>query len=80
MEDSKGNIWFSAENFGVYKYDGTKFTNFTKEDGLATNTIQNIFEDNKGQIWFTTWEGISLYDGTSFMNLSEKEPWAKFSH
>lgn len=76
-EDNHGNIWFSAENFGVYKHDGTKFTQFTKEDGLATNTIQSIFEDNKGQIWFGTWEGISLYDGKTFMDVSDKEPWTK---
>ena len=76
-EDQQGNVWFSAENFGVYRYDGSSFTSFTKEDGLATNTIQHIFEDNKGQIWFCTWEGMSLYTDTTFVDASEKEPWAK---
>ena len=37
----------------------------------------SIFEDNKGQIWFGTWEGISLYDGKTFMDVSDKEPWTK---
>ncbi|MFC5046157.1 two-component regulator propeller domain-containing protein [Aquimarina hainanensis] len=74
-EDTNGNIWFSAENHGVYKFDGTTFTQFTTKDGLATNTIQSIFTDAKGQLWFGTWEGISLYDGKTFMNVSEKESW-----
>ena len=76
-QDGRGNIWFSAENVGVYQYDGTKFTLYTTEDGLATNGILNIFEDHKGQIWLSTWQGISLYDGTKFMNASDKEPWTK---
>ena len=73
--DSLGNIWFSAEGYGVYRYDGADFTRFTTENGLATNVVQSIFEDNKGQLWFGTWQGISISDGHSFMNAKDKEPW-----
>ena len=76
-EDKNGNIWFSAENVGVYRFNGKSFTQFTTKDGLATNTIQSIFEDNKGQLWLGTWSGISLYDGESFFNVTDKEPWTK---
>ena len=75
FEDSKGNIWFTAENIGVYKYDGAKFTLYTTQDGLTTNGVQYIYEDNKGQLWFTTWQGICILDGDKFVNASEKEPW-----
>ena len=62
----------------TYKYkSGKEFTQFTMKDGLATNTIQTIYEDNKGQIWFSTWEGISLYDGKEITDVADKEPWAK---
>jgi len=47
------------------------------KDGLATNTIQTIYEDNKGQIWFSTWEGISLYEGKEITDVADKEPWTK---
>ena len=77
MEDKKGNVWFSAENHGVYRYDGKNFTQFTVQDGLATNTIQHIFEDRKGQIWLSTWKGISVYDGKEITDLADKEPWTK---
>ena len=70
-------IWFSAENFGVNRYDGTEFLQFTAEVGLATNTIQRIYTYKKGLVWFSTWEGISLYDGKEITNVSEKEPGAK---
>ncbi len=29
FEDKTGNIWFSAENYGVYRYNGKEFTQFT---------------------------------------------------
>jgi len=28
-------------------------------------------------MWFSTWEGISLYDGKEITNVAEKEPWTK---
>jgi ligand-binding sensor domain-containing protein len=46
-EDSQGNIWFSAEGYGVYRYDGTNFTQFTTDDGLTTNVVQSILKITK---------------------------------
>ncbi len=31
-EDTKGNLWFSVENHGLYKYDGVQFKNFESEN------------------------------------------------
>jgi ligand-binding sensor domain-containing protein len=39
--------------------------------------VQSILEDHKGQLWFGTWQGISIYDGQKIMNAKEKEPWTK---
>ncbi|MBL0097643.1 MAG: hypothetical protein IPP46_14975 [Bacteroidetes bacterium] len=61
----------------MYRYDGANFTQFTTENGLTTNVVQSILEDNKGQLWFGTWQGISIYDGNNFMNAKDKEPWTK---
>lgn len=74
-EDSHGNIWFTAEGYGVYRYDGTNFKQFTTADGLTSNVTQSIFEDHKGQIWFGSWQGLCIYDGKTFVNAKDKEPW-----
>ena len=74
-EDSKGNIWFTAEGYGVYRYDGKLFKQFTTEDGLTSNVTLSIFEDKKGQIWFGSWQGISIYYGQKISNAKDKEPW-----
>lgn len=43
IEDNTGNIWFAAENVGVYKYDGAKFTLYTTEDGLTSKIMCSAF-------------------------------------
>lgn len=74
-QDSKGNIWFSAEGHGVYRYDGVNFTQYQKENGLTSNVVQTIFEDHKNQLWFGTWQGLCIFDGEKFVDAKLKEPW-----
>lgn len=42
--------------------------NYTTTDGLPHNTINNIFSDSRGFLWFCTDEGLSRFDGYSFTN------------
>ena len=39
---------------------------FSVLDGLASNTISGCVQDSDGLLWFSTWNGISLYDGYQF--------------
>ena len=41
---------------------------FTREDGLANNTLFTIHQDQKGFLWLGTDVGISRYDGVHFHN------------
>ena len=43
-------------------------TFITTSNGLANNTIRYIFQDSKGFIWISTVNGLSRYDGHSFIN------------
>jgi signal transduction histidine kinase/ligand-binding sensor domain-containing protein len=54
FKDKKGNLWFGADNDGVYKYDGRNYYHFSKKQGLGDNNviITAITEDQKGNIWF----------------------------
>ena len=72
-QDRKGNYWFSTYGYGVYKYDGISFTQFSVSDGLADNGVDKILEDSKGDIWFGTRNGgLSKYNGESFVTFSQK--------
>lgn len=42
------------------------FTHYSLEDGLSQNTIMGILQDRKGNMWFSTWDGINRFDGYTF--------------
>ena len=45
--------------------------NYSPANGLLDTRITRIFQDHRGLLYFLTWEGISIYDGQSFENISE---------
>jgi ligand-binding sensor domain-containing protein len=69
LRDKAGNLWFGTTGEGVYRYDGKSFTNFTKKDGLCSNTIFFILEDKTGNIWFGSKKAICRFDGESFTSI-----------
>jgi ligand-binding sensor domain-containing protein len=86
MEDSKGNIWFAKDGYGVSKFNGNSFVHFTKEDGLFSNNVQEITEDKNGHIWFGTRVaekdnpdpnkrfgkgGVQKYNGSKFIDFPD---------
>lgn len=46
--------------------DITEFKHFTIDDGLSQNSVNCIFQDKKGFIWFGTQDGLNRYDGYGF--------------
>lgn len=44
------------------------FDIFTQEDGLPNNQIQCIYQDSRGWIWIGTSQGLTRFDGYSFVN------------
>lgn len=39
---------------------------FSVNDGLAQGNVMNIIQDQKGLIWFSTWNGLNKFDGYTF--------------
>ncbi len=47
------------------------FRNFTAQNGLGSSSVNHIFQDSKGYIWFANQlGGISKFDGRSFITLT----------
>lgn len=44
------------------------FRHFSVEDGLPQNTVNCIIQDLTGFMWFGTKDGLSRYDGYTFLN------------
>ena len=43
-----------------------RFRHITNEEGLSTNYVTSITQDDKGFMWFGTQDGLNKYDGYSF--------------
>ena len=48
------------------------FVHYTPKDGLISNQIKNIYQDSKGRLYFTSINGLSVYDGSRFINYTSK--------
>lgn len=59
-------------NAGTYA-SAIYFRHFLPENGLADPAVISICQDSLGRIWFGTENGISIYDGTSFLSIKPGE-------
>ncbi len=46
---------------------------FTESDGLPQSTITCVTQDKKGYIWISSWNGLSRYDGYTFLNFKARQ-------
>lgn len=44
------------------------FESYSMNEGLVHNHVREIFQDSKGFIWISTWDGVSMFDGNKFVN------------
>ena len=71
MSDSKGRLWIGTNDAGIARYENGKYTYFTTEDGLPTNSVRCFAEDSQGNVYvgtsgkmcmFTPDDGIKMLD------------------
>lgn len=65
-QDKNNNYWLGSWIDGLYKYNGKTLVHFTTKDGLPHNRINEIKEDQLGNLFFNTSNGLSKYDGKQF--------------
>jgi ligand-binding sensor domain-containing protein len=80
-EDGNNNIWIGTDGDGLLKFDGKKFQKFTIKEGLSANHVRSIIQDNVGNFWISTIEGLDIYNGMFFKNvLSNKSTGFKYAN
>jgi hypothetical protein len=74
FNSTTGDVWLyfkayfgqAAPEKGVYRYHNGTWTNYTTADGLISNTVQDILVDFSGNVWVTSSNGVSKFDGSSW--------------
>ncbi|MFY9814404.1 MAG: two-component regulator propeller domain-containing protein [Dehalococcoidales bacterium] len=68
---SGDDLWAATQG-GVVRWDmqnGT-YQKYTITDGLASDDVYAITQDQQGNIWFATGKGLMRFDGKNWQNLS----------
>lgn len=68
IQDERGSIWVGTNGGGVVRFDGDNKTIYSKKDGLPSNTIRSISQDQQKNIWIVTMSGVAKFDGYTFTN------------
>ena len=71
-----GVQWMGTDK-GIARHKGFKtlegWTVFTKEDGLIDDFVQAISSDSKGNIYFGTKNGLSVFNGSTWKSIKESD-------
>jgi len=57
FEDRYGNTWFGSQNNGLFLLSYTRFKSLTTKQGLESNGLYAVAQDDKKQIWVGTDNG-----------------------
>lgn len=64
-EDALKNFWIGTEGGGLILFDrkkGKALRQYTDANGLCNNSVLNILEDKQGNLWLSTFGGLSCFD------------------
>ncbi|MBM3237919.1 response regulator [Candidatus Poribacteria bacterium] len=79
FEDSQGRIWMGGwAGGGLSCYDGkakhaSPLRTYTTTDGLPSNSVRSISEDDAGNLWIGTLQGLSHFDGKRFVTYGREQ-------
>lgn len=68
FKDQQGNIWVGTVDQGLLKYSADENNTFhytfnvDDDKSISSNTIHNVYQDSKNNIWIATDNGLSIYD------------------
>lgn len=67
-EDNEGNFWMATDGHGLYKWIRKEhsFLHFTIADGLSSNLLYAIMEDERGFLWISSDNGLMRFNKNDF--------------
>ncbi|MCD0487621.1 response regulator [Pedobacter sp. MC2016-14] len=77
-EDRQGHLWLGTEDGGLLLFDRKLkkiVKRYTTHDGLCSNSVLTITDDDEGNLWLTTFNGVSRFNlkDRSFKNFYQND-------
>ena len=76
MADSSGCVWIGTRGEGVIRLSSDRHSpvqHYTRDDGLSSDFIRSIFEDNEHNIWVATEEGLDRLRRNKVLSLTRRD-------
>jgi signal transduction histidine kinase len=70
-EDSDGGLWFGTRTGGLYRWRFGKLIHFTIAQGLASNSIYELLQDQRDNFWISGPNGISVINRRELDTIAE---------
>jgi len=64
--DSAGQPWVGTIVSGVFHYDNNRWTDFTQEESLSSDSVRALALDSANRAWVGTSYGLSVFDGSGW--------------
>ena len=71
--DSKDNIWCDTFTVGIYRHDGTQWSDYRREKGFYVNHYTGFYEDRNGHLWFSTESGVLYFDRENWTRYTKED-------
>ena len=73
LVDSHQAVWVGTQGAGVYRiYQGT-VDHFGRREGLASDTVQELFEDREHNLWILTTQSVEVLRDLRVASVSSRE-------
>ena len=73
LVDRDHALWIGTENQGLYRIHDGRADHFGSADGLSSDSVNGLFQDNEGNLWVTTDWGVDLFRNTPVISFSTRE-------
>ncbi len=71
--DRDHSLWIGTKDKGIYRLNGASLDHFGSSDGLSSDTVHSLFEDQEGNIWIATSKGIDKFRDFKVVTYSKAE-------
>ena len=71
--DHENTLWIGTQDRGIYRLNGDKVDRFSSADGLSGDSVNGFYEDQEGNIWIATSEGIDCFRNLRVTTFSTRQ-------